>query len=65
MDQEILRKPQIVKLMEEEDESTMLDEEDVCRGVEDCLHSCMARDYMISKNILSVCCKVTQQGLVN
>lgn len=62
MDQEILRKPQIVKLMEEEDESTMLDEED---GVEDCLHSCMARDYMISKNILSVYCEVTQEGLVN
>lgn len=46
MDWEVIKKQKKVTLTEEEDESTLDDEEAVRNGVEDCRFSCLGRIYL-------------------
>lgn len=43
MDKEIIQQLQCVKLAVEEEESTEVDEKDMCKGLEDCVNSCVGR----------------------
>lgn len=43
IEREIIKCLKQVKLTEEEEEGTFLEDEDVCKGVEDCVNNYMAR----------------------
>lgn len=45
IDQEIVKKLRRLNLKDEEDESILLEEEDICHGVEECLSSCFRQIF--------------------